>query len=254
MERIKNWIVCSEIDQKYLQRLRSDVNIHVVQNTVDTDYFSRLKYLSLRGPRASRGGRSNLKNREIASLLEVARNDIPHSLLFRGLMDKPVNIDACLFFVKEILPKVKQDIKDVKLFIVGPNPHRLIRKLHNEKDIFVTGFVKDVREFIEKTNISICPVRIGAGTRHKILQAWALSRPVVSTTTGAEGLLYKKDKNIAIADSREEFAKEIISLLKNRRKYDKLALNGRRTAVKYYSFKAVGQKLETIIRNVKSLK
>jgi len=222
MKEIGNWIVCSPVDKKKLQRFGADANIYVVPNPVDTEYFyfcPKLNYSS--------------------------------TLLFGGLMDKPVNIDAALFFIHSIFPIVKKKIKNVKLYIVGPKPPSVIRKYNDGKSIFVTGFVEDIRKYKKETDISICPVRIASGTRQKILHAWAIGRPVVSTTIGAEGLLYKKNKNIVVADSPKEFAKQIISLLKNKTRYDTLAKNGRKTAVSAYSLKVVSQKLEAVIQNVK---
>jgi len=225
MEKIKNWIVCSPIDQKYLQKLEIPINIYVVPNPVDTEYFSF-----------------------------VPKLEYHNALLFRGLMNKPVNIDAVCFFVEKIFPNVEKKIKNIKLYIVGPKPHKAIKKYNNGKNIFVTGFVKDIRKYITETDLSICPVRIASGTRFKILHAWAMGKPVVSTTVGAEGLLYKKNKNIAIADNPKEFAKQIINLLKNKKHYDTLAENGRETIVREYSFKVIAQKLETVIQDVKITK
>lgn len=270
MEKIKNWIVCSQNDQEYLQKLGTDVNIHVVSNPVDVNYFSppRSSFSTSKGSRSlprhlrgvasfspSRSGATPPRRSPFGHLRgEKIRGGHDNFLLFRGLMDKPVNIDAALFFIRSIFPIVKKRIKNVKLYIVGPKPAEVIRKYNDGKSIFVTGFAQDIRKYIKETDISICPVRIASGTRFKILQSWSMGRPVVSTTIGAEGLLYEKDKNIAIADSPKEFAKEIISLLKNKTRYDTLAKNGRKTAVAQYSFKVISQKLERVIQNVKCFK
>jgi len=256
IEKIRNWIVCSESDQKYLQKLGADVNIYVVSNPVDTGYFSprRSSFFTPKEsrslPRHLRGVASFSPSRWPKDSSKVERRDEQgSSLLFRGLMDKPVNIDACLFFIKEIMPLVKKKIENVKLYIVGPKPPSVIKKCNDGKSIFVTGFVKDIRKCIKDTDLSICPVRIASGTRFKITQAWAMGRPVVSTSNGAEGLLYEKDKNIAIADNPKEFAKQIVSLLKNKKLYDTLAKNGRETIVREYSFRVIGQRLERVIQN-----
>lgn len=261
MKRIKNWIVCSTVDQKYLQKLGMDVNIHVVSNPVDVNYFSppRSSFSTSKEsrslPRHLRGVASFSPSRWPKDSSKVERRDEQgNSLLFRGLMDKPVNIDAALFFIRSIFPIVKKKVKDIKLYIVGPKPPSVIKKYDNGKDIFVTGFVQDIRKYIKETNLAICPVRIASGTRFKILQSWSMGRPVVSTTIGAEGLLYEKDKNIAIADNPKEFAKQIINLLKNKKLYVTLAKKGRETIVREYSFKVIGQKLEEVIQNVKDIK
>ena len=270
MKRIKNWIVCSTVDQKYLQEFGHDVSIHVVPNPVDVNYFSPSRSSSstskesrslprhLRGVASfspSRSGATPPRRSPFGHLRgEKIRGGYDNSLLFRGLMDKPVNIDAALFFIRSIFPIVKKKVKDIKLYIVGPKPPSVIKKYDNGKDIFVTGFVQDIRKYIKETNLAICPVRIASGTRFKILQSWSMGRPVVSTTIGAEGLLYEKDKNIAIADNPKEFAKQIINLLKNKKLYVTLAKKGRETIVREYSFKVIRQKLEEVIQNVKDIK
>lgn len=227
MKKIKDWIVCSEVDKKCLKTVSSSTKIEVVSNPVDVNLF---KYQLITNHQS-----------QIAN----------YSLLFRGIMNKPVNIDAVLFFAHKIFPLIKKEIKAVKLFIVGPNPSLAVRKLGNSSDIFVTGFVKDVRKTISDSTVVICPIRIGSGTRHKILQAWVMRKPVVSTTIGAEGLMYKDNENILIADDPETFAQKILLLFKNKKLYTKLAQNGRRTVEKNYSLESVEKKLESIIGNVK---
>jgi len=233
MEKIKDWVVCSETDKKYLETISSSVKIEVVPNPVDTSYF---QFQPITPLRSRFEGQANHQS-PITN----------HSLLFRGLMDKPVNIDAAIFFAKEIFPKVLQRVKDAKLFIVGSNPHPKILRLANKRDIVVTGFVKDVRGYINNTQISVCPIRIGTGARHKILQAWGMGRPVVSTSIGAEGLLYKDGENIEIADDPKTFAGKIIMLFENKNQYNKLAKNGRKTVELNYRFGVVSRKLDKVL-------
>lgn len=215
-KRINNWIVCSKVDQKYLANL--GINSLVVPNMVDTNYY-RLVNGSPSLPR----------------------------LIFRGLMDKPVNISAINYFVKSIWPKIIKIFPHIELHILGPNPTAQIRKL-SDKNIIVTGYVPDLREYFRPGDISICPVLVGTGTRHKILQSWAMGIPVVSTFVGAEGL--NIDNNLEIADSPGSFANKIIRLIKNKKRYLLLAKNGRKTVEKNYSIKAVAQQLEEVLNYV----
>ena len=261
MKKIRNWIVCSEIDKKYLKGISSNVNIHVVPNAVDPSYFSP----------SSRPFTTSKESRSLPRHLRGVTNFSPsksgttpprrspsghlrgeyfNTLLFRGLMDKPVNIDAALFFIRSIFPIVKKKIKNVKLYIVGPKPPSVIRKYNDGKSIFVTGFVQDIRKYIKETDLAICPVRIASGTRFKILQSWSMGRPVVSTAVGAEGLFYKSDYNIAIADTPKEFAKKIIRLLQDKKYYHALQRNGLKSSQAEHSLKAVGEKLERVLNHV----
>lgn len=224
MKNIKNWIVCSEVDKKYLEKLDNKINIYVASNPVNIKYFK------------NDSGQARMTGK---------------TLLFRGLMDKPVNIDATLYFISQVFPLIKEKLPVFKLYIIGPNPHRSIKKFHDGVNIFVTGFVKDIREHIHNSSLIICPVRIGSGTRFKILQAWAMGKPVVSTTIGVEGLIYKDNENILIADDPKTFAQKILLLFKNKKLYTKLVQNGRITVEKNYSLESIGEKLEVVIKNVK---
>jgi glycosyltransferase involved in cell wall biosynthesis len=216
-----HWVTCSEIDKKYLETV-SSASISVIPNPVDTNYFSPAE-----------------KN--------IHRN----WLLFRGLMDKPVNIDAALYFIQSIFPIIQKEISQAKLFIVGPNPHKSIKQFADGKQIVVTGKIADVREYITGTGISVCPIRIGTGTRFKILQSWAMGRPVVSTVEGAEGLIYTNGKDIKIAKNSEDFANHVIQLIKNTNIYNSVAKNARQQAITYYSHAVIEKKLNALLTYVK---
>jgi glycosyltransferase involved in cell wall biosynthesis len=220
----KNWAICSEKDAKYLKNVtKSDTEIHVVPNVVDTDYYKSTK--------------SPDKN----------------TILFSGLMDKHVNISAITHFLNEIFPRIIMQIPETLLYIVGPNPSKdLINK--SSKNIKVTGKVKDIRKFIEKANSVVVPIVVGSGTRNKILQAWSQERAVVSTTIGASGLNYKAGKNILIADDPNLFAKKIISILQDNNLKNRLGEKGRKWVEKHYSLKTMRKKYNQLINSVVTVK
>ncbi|KKP93689.1 MAG: hypothetical protein UR98_C0003G0059 [Parcubacteria group bacterium GW2011_GWA1_36_12] len=223
-QKFKNWIISSPLDEKYLKRVGLKINTHVVPNAVNIDYF-----------------KSSTANFE------------QNTLLFSGLMDKPVNIDAAVFFAREIFPLIKKEVADVKLYIVGPNPSIKVRNL-NSDGIFVKGHVKDLRQFIAKSQIVVAPIRIATGVRNKILQGWAMGKPVVSTTIGAEGLKARDGENILIADSATKFADDVVKILKNKQLYNKLAKNGRKTVEAKYSYQSISNNLEEVLRDVRKSK
>ncbi len=219
--RFKNWIVSSPVDGKYLQNLKLGVDIFVVPNAVDIGYF--------KPSTVNRG---------------------PNTLLLSGLMDKPVNVDAAVYFVKKVFPRVKRRIPDARLYIAGPKPNRKVRDL-SDRDVVVKGYVKGLKEEISKSQIVVVPIRIVTGVRNKILQAWSMGKPVVSTTTGAQGLGVVDGENILIADTPKKFAAKVISLFEDRRLYNKLARNARKKAEEEYSFRSISQKLENVLKDVK---
>jgi glycosyltransferase involved in cell wall biosynthesis len=130
-------------------------------------------------------------------------------------MDWLPNEDAILYFVDAILPLIKRQCPVVSLEVVGRSPSRKLQAAlaKSEKNLRLTGWVEDIRPFIARGSICIVPLRIGAGTRLKIFEAMAMSKAVASTSIGAEGLPVQAGENLLLADTPQEFADSVISLL-----------------------------------------
>lgn len=142
----------------------------------------------------------------------VARE--PGHLVFLGAMDWLPNEDGVGFLLDEILPRVRAERPDVRVSLVGRNPSSRLRAMaERTPGVEVTGTVPDVRPYLERASIMIVPLRIGGGTRLKILEGMAMELPVVSTTIGAEGLPLVPGEHILLADSGADFAKAILELL-----------------------------------------
>ena len=138
----------------------------------------------------------------------------PHSLVFTGSMDWLPNEDAMQYFIREIMPRIRQSVPRVTLTIVGRDPFpSLIEQSRRDPAITVTGRVEDVRPYMERAAAYVVPIRIGGGTRLKIYEAMAMKLPVVSTTIGAEGLPVRAGEELLIADEPEEFAAACVRVL-----------------------------------------
>jgi sugar transferase (PEP-CTERM/EpsH1 system associated) len=166
------------------------------------------------------------------------------ALVFTGSMDWLPNSDSVEYFCKEILPLVWKQSPEVKFYVVGKNPPQKIKDL-GEKDqrIIVTGGVADVRPYVEKAKIFVVPLRIGGGTRLKILEAMSMEKAVVSTTIGAEGIRCVDGRDIVLADTPQEFADKVLGLLRDEAKRAALGSAGRHLVLDAYDWKIVGQKL-----------
>jgi polysaccharide biosynthesis protein PslH len=135
-------------------------------------------------------------------------------LVFVGSMDWLPNVDGVLYFVREILPLIRQERPATTLAIVGRTPPPKVSQLATEDPaIQVTGTVADIRPYLWSSAVSIVPLRIGGGTRLKIYEAMAAQIPVVSTTIGAEGLSVNPPRDIRIADTPQHFASHCLELL-----------------------------------------
>jgi sugar transferase (PEP-CTERM/EpsH1 system associated) len=140
----------------------------------------------------------------------------PLDLVFTGSMDWMPNEDAILFFIDQILPRIRAQIAGVTFTIVGRNPTARVRALaETDTSVRVTGSVPDVRPYIERAAAFVVPIRVGGGTRLKIYEAMGMERPVVSTTIGAEGLPVTSGVDAIIADEPGAFADAVVALLRD---------------------------------------
>jgi polysaccharide biosynthesis protein PslH len=138
----------------------------------------------------------------------------PHGIVFTGSMDWLPNEDAIRYFMREIMPLIKQKLPDATLTVVGRNPpHALVDLSKEDSSLIVTGRVDDVRPYIESSSAYVVPLRIGGGTRLKIFEAMAMEKAVVSTTVGAEGLPLTNGVELLLADEPNTFADAVVKVL-----------------------------------------
>ena len=146
-----------------------------------------------------------------------------HSLIFCGSMDWLPNEDAILFFIKDILPRIKNRIPGIKLNVVGRNPSPSLQKfIRKYPEIHLTGWVKDIRPYIAASSLYVVPMRIGGGTRLKIYEAMAMGKTIISTSVGAEGLPAENGKHLIIENDPIKFSNRIIALLNDNDKRKKI--------------------------------
>ena len=112
--------------------------------------------------------------------------------------------------------------------------------------VIVTGRVEDVRPYVQRSKVFIVPLRIGGGTRLKILEAMAMGKAVVSTTIGAEGIECADGKNILLGDSPQDFADQVLFLLNNPQKSQEIGIVARKLVCDRYDWNTIGQKLKMI--------
>ena len=138
----------------------------------------------------------------------------PPTLVFTGKMDYRPNVDAMLWFGLKVLPRIRRQ-KDVKLQIVGMDPHPRLDRLRTMEDVELTGTVDDIVPYIHGASVYLTPMRVGGGTRFKILEALACAKPVVSTSLGVEGIPLRDGEHLCIADDAQSFADAVLTLLRD---------------------------------------
>ena len=171
-------------------------------------------------------------------------------LIYIGSMDWYPNEDAVSFFAEEVLPQIQNSVPDVKFSIVGGNPSARVQKLADREGVVVTGRVHEIKPYFAEATVFVVPLRIGSGTRLKILEALAMGKAVVSTTVGAEGLDLRDGEEIFIADEPKAFAEAVTQLLTDSSLRQKIGENGRARVEQDYDWRNIGKKLLAVYESV----
>lgn len=226
-ERVSSALVCSEIDRELLRVFRPDLPVFVAPNVVDTDFLGM-----------------------------VASSPAPVDpiLLFQGGMDWYPNRDAVEHFVQDTLPLVRVSYPRVKFIVAGRNPPaQFVEKFSSDSTIEFTGTVQDMRPYLAAATVVIVPLRIGGGTRIKILEACAAGKPVISTSVGAEGLNLETGREILLADSPAQFARSVVDLLGDPGRREALARLAKSAVVERYSQQTLRKSLACFISELGTL-
>jgi sugar transferase (PEP-CTERM/EpsH1 system associated) len=218
-------LAVSEADAHAIAALSEQISVQVVPNGVDCVFFS-VSARPAEYPDA-------LKIKHLAAIV------------FTGTMNFRPNADAVIWFCQDILPLIKKDAYHVHLYIVGNAPTAAVRALAGPA-VTVTGYVSDIRPYIANSAVYVVPMRMGSGTKLKVMEAMAMHIPVVSTTMGAEGIDVTPDHHILLADTPQQFAHHVVSLLRNSDERQRLADNARRLVEEKYDWTTIVPSLEAI--------
>jgi sugar transferase (PEP-CTERM/EpsH1 system associated) len=168
------------------------------------------------------------------------------SLVFTGKMDFRPNVDAVLWFARRVLPRIRQSVPQARLWVVGQRPHRRLAPLRHDPAITVTGWVEDVRPYIAGAVLYVAPLRMGGGTRLKLLEAMAMERALVATSLGAEGFPVTDGQELLLADDPESYAEAVVTLLQDPDRRTALGRAARAFVQARYDWKVLVPRLESI--------
>ncbi|MGA3315844.1 MAG: glycosyltransferase [Candidatus Korobacteraceae bacterium] len=182
--RAKLAMACSNTDADLIRELCPGLQVVVVPNVVDVTEY------------------------------QVTADEEEHTIVYQGGMDWYPNRDALEYFVRQVLPLVQKQVPEVRLIAAGRNPAPEFKALFSDVTALeFTGTLPDLRPVIAKAAVAVVPLRIGSGTRLKILEAGAMRKAMVSTSIGVEGLNFEAGKEILIADDPVTFARHVVELL-----------------------------------------
>jgi sugar transferase (PEP-CTERM/EpsH1 system associated) len=205
-------LAVSAADAAALRELVPDLPVTVVPNGIDTTTYKPT---------------------------EQAGETEPRTLVFTGTMDFRPNVDAVLWFARQVLPRVREQAPEARFLIVGQRPHRRLDELRADPAITLTGRVDDVRPYIARAAAYVAPLRIGGGTRLKLLEAMAMGKAIVSTRLGAEGYPVSDGQQLMLADAPDEFAAAVVDLLREPRRREALGQTARAFVERKYDWRAI---------------
>lgn len=167
----------------------------------------------------------------------------PNTLIYPGAVTYDANYDAVRYFVYEVLPLVRAQTPDVTFTVTGNTGHVDVSDLAAQPGVIFTGYLDSVAPAVQQSQIAVVPLRIGGGTRLKILEAMALGTPVISTSKGAEGINAIPGKEILIADTPQTLADSIHRLLNDADLHRTIATGGRALVEREYDWSVISDSL-----------
>jgi len=175
----------------------------------------------------------------------VRRVGNPRQILFLGSLEWRPNLDAVGLLLERVFPLVRAQEPTARLCIVGRNPPpSLIRRVEPLENVELHANVDDVRPFLAQSGVMTVPLRIGGGSRLKILEALATGLPVVSSQVGAEGLSLRPGKDLVVVEKIEEIASALVACIRNPGKAQAMAEVGRRRVLEHHDWDGLAKKLE----------
>ena len=215
-------LACSDFDRTAIQSFAPQVPVIVAPNIVDTDHYQP----------------------------SVAEQ--PYTVLYQGGMDWYPNRDAVEFFTSAIWPKIRALVPEARFVVGGRSPSdEFRRRFAAVPRLEFTGTVPDMRAEIAKASVCVVPLRIGSGTRLKILEAAAMAKPIVSTRVGAEGLDFVDGEEIVLADEPVAFAHAVAALLTDPARRQRLGESARRRVELQYGLPALRAALRTALEKLR---
>jgi glycosyltransferase involved in cell wall biosynthesis len=168
-------------------------------------------------------------------------------LAFVGTTHVDANREGLRWFMEAVFPLVRRAVPEVELDIVGGAPPPDIQAFDAMPGVRVTGYVKDVRDYMAEARVLVVPLLSGGGTRLKVLEGLSFGVPTVSTAIGAEGLGLTPGEHLLIADDPRSFADGVISVLGDPALRDRLQAVGRRFVEEHYDWRAVQGRLCSVL-------
>lgn len=217
LEKVDHALVCSEVDAEVFRKAHTSHGFEVIENSVDLEAFKPRSHGDVRSPACT----------------------------LTGTLFYFPNIDSVQYWVQEILPLVHLMKSKTRTRVIGTRPTRAIEALNGHDRIEVLSDVPNMASELFTEDVYVCPLRVGAGVRNKLLEAMAAGMGIVSTPLGCEGMNVESGKHMLIAETPQEFADAVLQLLDNQDIKAELGANARQYVEQFHDGEKLGQRLES---------
>ncbi|HPA46891.1 MAG TPA: glycosyltransferase family 4 protein [bacterium] len=216
LEHVNLGLLCSDVDLARFQQDHPSAPIEIIQNGVNTEEF-----------------------------VPQTRGDValPRCIITGSLFYFP-NIDAIRYYEQEIWPRVRMRVRGIKTEIIGARPTPEINSLNDKLGLIVKANVKRMSDQLYQEDVYVCPLRVGAGMRNKLLEAMAAGMAVVTSPLGCEGLGVRHNEHVIVAENPAQFAEAIVQLVNNPEFRTKLGMQARQYVEQNHHLDIIGEKLE----------
>lgn len=211
-------VVVAEKDAQVFSRVCPGTPVSAINNGVDADYFA-----------------------------PPATAPDPMRMVFEGNVSFGPNVDGVMYFCQSILPLIHAQVPEATFTIVGKDPSPEVLALASGK-VEVTGYVEDIRPYLARANVFVCPLRKGAGIKNKILQAWAMAKAVVATPAAVGGLRLREGENIMVREGAAAIANAVVQLLRDPARSARIGMAARDTVMRHYTWEAKAAELEAVMQ------
>ncbi len=171
-------------------------------------------------------------------------------LLFVGAMWRPVNSDACIYFLDSIWPLIRQKIPEAGFQIVGGKPPAALAERSGRENVVVTGYVEDLMPYYRNCSVVVVPLLAAGGVIAKIADAMRIGIPVVATSVANQGTKAIVGRDICIGDEPAEFASHVVSLLQDEALYSRISFNAEQFILDNFDWKHSVQEIEDLYKIV----
>jgi sugar transferase (PEP-CTERM/EpsH1 system associated) len=176
----------------------------------------------------------------------------PGHIAFTGVMNYFPNVDGCIWFAREILPRIQARVPAARFTIVGAHPTEAVRRLAQLEGVTVTGFVDDTRDWLCRAAVAVAPLRIARGIQNKVLEAMAMGLPVVGTTAATQGVEGQSERDYLVRDDPASFADAVIGLLDEPLKARAIGAGARAFVEANYDWEVVFRPLDDILERCRA--